>query len=103
MENLRSKSAFEQIRIQNNSLYHINNPMGSEDKSDQTPKSITIKYDDAQRGDRNIHIQNSSKSDKIGISPGGTDYHQRMHGVSTGLGVHEQKSTEFMQVMSSVL
>ena len=56
MENLRSKSAFEQIRIQNNSLYHINNPMGSEDKSDQTPKSITIKYDDAQRGDRNIHI-----------------------------------------------
>ena len=54
MERQRSKSAFDQIRIQNNSIYQINNPTGSEDKSDQTPKSITIKYDDAQRGDRNI-------------------------------------------------
>jgi hypothetical protein len=73
MERQRSKSAFDQIRIQNNSIYQINNPTGSEDKSDQTPKSITIKYDDAQRGDRNIYIQNSSKSDKIGTSPGGTE------------------------------
>ena len=26
-----------------------------------------------------------------------------MHGLSTGHGIHEQKSTEFMQVMTSVL
>lgn len=42
-----------------------------------------------------------SKSDKIESSP--ATEHRRMHGLSTGLGMHEQKSTEFMQVMTSVL
>lgn len=54
-------------------------------------------------GERSDNTQGyrASKSDKIeqqSLSPD-----RKMHGLSTGLALKDQKSTEFMQVMSSVL
>ena len=92
----RSKSAFEKPHISVQSSYKNI----SEDKTDQTPKMTNTRFEENSRGD-NVGSYLLSKSDKIESSP--ATEHRRMHGLSTGMGMQEQKSTEFMQVMTSVL
>jgi hypothetical protein len=58
------------------------------------------RFEENSRGDK-VGSYLLSKSDKIESSP--ATEHRRMHGLSTGMGMQEQKSTEFMQVMTSVL